>query len=168
MPALERGRLGLLPAAALALGLVSANAIPRAPAAADPPKAAHKSATAPAATTQTLQAAGGLADLRPVMALLAEALGIDPDGDATTRAARALGVDLAPARQQAPPAEAVGTLLDKLQSHEPANTGCEVPTSSETGVTDSARRLDGYLRSDIAPEARFHKLRDRITDKFLD
>lgn len=162
MSASEKTRDALVPAAALFLGLASGSFIrPSTPPV--PTKPASQSspiARGNAASTSS----GPLAEVRPVLQLMAEALGVDDEDDPALRAARVLSqaLDASPDSQGISPRGAADTLFQELQRRRPA-----APQQQESPSLKSARRLDELLLSQTSPEARVHKLRDRLTNEFL-
>jgi hypothetical protein len=162
MAALEKGRAAMLPAA-MALGLLSANfarqTSPPTPAPSEQARSAKPGSTEPIASDGK-----SFEDLRPVMELMADALGVPADTDETLRAAQALDQDLN--RERGPivhaPGDAAKQLLGELKRRQ-----AKAPPPAPQDLVEQAHRLDGYLASEIDPAARLHKLRDRVTDTFL-
>ncbi|HEY7290359.1 MAG TPA: hypothetical protein VH583_11035, partial [Vicinamibacterales bacterium] len=149
---------GLIPFA-LAAGLVSGGVWRSSP----PTDVPKPKPNAPAATAidPSSGSSRALSDLHPVIELLGQSMGVQVEPDETLRAVRALLRDAGGSghldnRQLA---NAL-SVLEKLMVKSPAD--------AEPADREAAQILDSYLRSDVNPAARLHKLQSKIADHFIE
>ncbi|HEY2151205.1 MAG TPA: hypothetical protein VGH34_10370 [Vicinamibacterales bacterium] len=166
---------GLAPALVLAAGVFSATLLRQGGSG----EAVKPAAPAVVKTTplQTPDGSGSvLADLKPVMELLGESLGVSLDQGPTQRALRTLSLDSAAGASQvrsAGDAKALSdleALLAADRTPEAASDYAWCQPESTTGMTaaKSATLLQALLQAGIKPDAPFQKLRTQVADSFLD
>jgi hypothetical protein len=122
------------------------------------------SQSAPAMKPAVSGVESGMADLEPVMELLGQSLGVAIEPDTTLRELRALHADLegSPDDRSKRASTVLGEFVDALQSPDLTDE------AKRTRAALLAAELDTFLRSDLNPGARFHGLRDKIANRFLD
>ncbi len=151
-------RLGVgLPAVALVAGVLS-GALLRSPVP-ESKRTSSGSVNADKATpAATIANTSWLADVRPVMELLAETLHVSVARDDVLRAARALQSNVSSRDTRV--REALIALQKVRETRTPAQPN--LPLSQEGAL------LDSYLRSDLDPQDRLHTLQAKIADAALD
>ncbi len=174
MPKIESSLGGLVPALALAAGVFSATMLR--PGTGESNKPPANAPTTKAATDQSGEGPGStLADLRPVMELIGQSLGVSIDQNQTKRAMSALRLDgSATAKVRAETvARAMGDLeplLDRDQKRDPARerAWCESGSSTAMTAARSAPLLDAYLRSEASPNDLARKSQFQVAASFLE
>ncbi len=151
---------GLIPVA-LAAGVFS-GAVFKTSAPPEPPRPGPRTSAATQANDQEpTPRAPRLSELRPVMELLGQSLGVSIEPDESVRAVRALRVDV---DRIGGSAEELRSALRRLETFL-ARRGA---TSSGALAEDPAQLLDAYLRTEIDPVARLHKLQSKVADRLFD
>ena len=151
---------GGIPAVAVVAGVLS-GALLRTPGNAEAPNRTEAGATSESqpASVAVGPTASSLADVRPVIELLGQALGVTTSRNEVLRAARVLERSL-DATDDAT-TRAVKVLRSKL---DPQTGGSAAASTTE----EAAQVIDGYLRSEVDPSARLHALQLKVADTFLD
>jgi hypothetical protein len=173
MAKIESSLGGLVPALALVAGVFSATMLR--PGTGEPNKPSTNARTK-AATDQSDQGPGSmLADLRPVMELIGESLGISIDQNQTKRALRALrpdgkGAGQARADDVARAMSNLEPLLDSNQKRDASreHAWCESGSATAKTAAASAPLLDAYLRSEFSPDTASRKLQSQVAASFLE
>jgi hypothetical protein len=149
---------GLIPIA-VAAGLISGGVM-RTPPQAGPAKPLQ-AATAPAESgAEKAKPAPPLSDLKPVLELLGQSLGVSVEPDEALRALRALRLE----RQAGQKPDRLVTALAELEQ-------VLADRSSETTKLtddDPLQQLDAYLRSDVDPEAQLHKMQSTLANRLFE
>ncbi|HEX7138148.1 MAG TPA: hypothetical protein VF219_09890, partial [Vicinamibacterales bacterium] len=142
---------------ALAAGLLSGGVIRTAP---SPAPQKPRSAAAAAEAAERAKVATPLTDLRPVIELLGQSLGVSVEPDETLRALRALRLDRSAMKGSDRLAEALAE-LERLQ----ADRSSQLRRLKDD---DPLQQLDAYLRPDVDPDAQLHKLRLSVANRFFE
>jgi hypothetical protein len=143
---------------ALAAGLISGGVIRTAPA------PAPQKPRAPAVSTESTEkpkVATPLSDLRPVIELLGQSLGVSVEPDETLRALRALRLD---STSPAGGSDRLTKALNRLETLQ-AQRSAEMRRLNED---DPLQQLDAYLRSDVDPDAQLHKLQSSVANRLFE
>ena len=112
---------------------------------------------------QVVPEGASLADLKPVMELIAESIGVSIEPDRAILALRPLLAEVGDHSDRR--SRDVANALTQLKAF---LSRPDQPDVERQSAFESAAIVDGYLRSDINPEARFHKLRSQVTEKLLE
>ena len=153
---------GLVSAFALAAGVLSGTLLRTS----GPVEQTKPTSPAPAsvvAQEQVVSERPSLADLKPVMELIAESIGVSIEPDRAILALRPLLAEVGDhsGRRSQNVADALTRLKAFLSRP-------DQPDLARQSAFESAAIVDGYLRSEINPEARFHKLRSQVTERVFE
>jgi len=148
----------LLPVA-VAAGLLSGGVIRTSPSALSlKPRPA---VSAPADSSERNKAAPTpLTDVRPIIELLGQSLGVSVEPDETLRALRALRLD----RKSLKRSDGLAAALDKLERFQATRSPQVMRLADESPL----QQLDAYLRTDVDSGAQLHKLQSSVANRLFE